>query len=332
MNTVPLAITMGDPGGIGPEIILKTVHQRLYPKEASLLVLGDQGVFNRYSQLCSIPMEMEVVDRPPQNSEPGKAYLLRVGEPMEADQWQCGSTNARCGRLVASIIEKAVRMCQDGTVEAMVTAPINKSALHAAGYPYPGHTEFLAHLTNTEDYAMMLIGGPIKVVLVTIHVALKEVPILVTADEIRRIYRLTHRSLVEWFGVPKPRIAVAALNPHAGEDGAFGDEEKRIILPAIETLKREGFSPSGPHPADTLFYRQKNGEFDAVVSMYHDQGLIPVKLEGFDTGVNLTLGLPIIRTSVDHGTAFEIAGRGIANPNSLVSAIETAVRLAQQSC
>ena len=331
MNPVPLAITMGDPGGIGPEIILKTINERLYPSNACLLVLGNQEVFTRYSKACSIPMEMELVEAPPQNPEPGKAYLLHVGEPLTGDQWRPGTTNARCGRLVASIIEKAVRLCQNGTVKAMVTAPINKSALHAAGYPYPGHTEFLADLTGTEDFAMMLIGGPIRVVLVTIHVALKEVPRLVSGTEICRIYRLTHRSLVKWFGIPRPRIAIAALNPHAGEDGAFGDEEERIILPAMKYLEKEGFKPSGPHPADTLFYRQKKGEFDAVVSMYHDQGLIPVKLEGFDTGVNLTLGLPIIRTSVDHGTAFEIAGKGVANPNSLAAAMETAVRLVQKS-
>ncbi len=331
MRSIPLAITMGDPGGIGPEIILKTVREGLYPEEASLVVLGDPNVFSYYSRICSIPMEMEVLENLPQELEPGRAYLLKVEEPLKAGQWQCSATNAHCGRVVAAIIKKAVSLCQDGTVKAMVTAPINKSGLHASGYPYPGHTEFLAHLTNTKDYAMMLIGGSIRVVLVTIHVALKDVPRLISTSEICRIYRLTHRSLVEWFGIPEPRIAVAALNPHAGEGGAFGDEEKRIILPAIEELRREGFKPSGPHPADTLFYRQKNGEFDAVVAMYHDQGLIPVKLEGFDTGVNLTLGLPIIRTSVDHGTAFEIAGKGVANPNSLAAAIETAVALCRRA-
>ena len=331
MKAVPLAVTMGDPGGIGPEIILKVVSERLFPQQASLLVLGDIGVLKGYSELCSLPFELEVVDAPPENPQPGKAYLLQVGEPLGEGQWQPGHTNAQCGRLVGEIIERAVDLCQKGVVKAMVTAPINKGALHAACYPYPGHTEFLADLTGTEDYAMMLMGGSIRVVLVTIHVALAEVPRLISEEEICRIFRLTHRSMVEWFGIEHPRIAVAALNPHASEGGAFGDEEERIIIPAIERLREEGFAPSGPHPADTLFYRQKNGEFDAVVAMYHDQGLIPVKLEGFDTGVNLTLGLPIIRTSVDHGTAFEIAGKGVANPKSLAAAIETAVALSERS-
>jgi 4-hydroxythreonine-4-phosphate dehydrogenase len=272
---------------------------------------------------------LERVKSIPANPLPGKAYLLQVEEPLSREDWAPGTTNAICGRLVGKIIEQAVELCQNQAVKAMITSPINKSALHAAGYPYPGHTEFLAKLTETENYAMMLMGGSIRVVLATIHVALSEVPQLISQEEICRIFRLTHRSMEEWFGIKQPRIAVAALNPHAGEDGAFGDEETKIIVPSIEKLKREGFVPSGPHPADTLFYRQKRGEFDAVLAMYHDQGLIPVKLDGFDTGVNLTLGLPIIRTSVDHGTAFEIAGKGVANPNSLASAIKKAASISK---
>ncbi len=331
MSTPLLAITMGDPGGIGPEIILKVASQGLLPRECSLLVLGDPGVFEEYSRLCSLPMEMEVVEAPPADPQGGRTYLLPVGPPLKEGDWAPGITNAHCGRLVGEIIEKAVALCQEGVTKAMVTAPINKMALHAAGYPYPGHTEFLARLTNTSDFAMMLIGGAIRVVLVTIHVALSQVPQLISKEEIRRVFKLTHRGMREWFGIENPRIAVAALNPHASEGGAFGDEEERIIVPAIEELRREGFSPHGPHPADTLFYRHKQGEFDAVVAMYHDQGLIPVKLDGFDTGVNLTLGLPIIRTSVDHGTAFEIAGKGVANPNSLAAAIRTAVEIGQRT-
>jgi 4-hydroxythreonine-4-phosphate dehydrogenase len=210
---------------------------------------------------------------------------------------------------------------------ALATAPITKELLHRAGYPFVGQTELLAHLSRTKRFAMMLAGGPLRVALVTTHAPLREVAKLITARKIIEVVELSHE-ICRRFGIKRPRIAVAGLNPHAGEGGLLGDEEGRIIAPAVKRAKRHGIVVSGPHSADTLFYRAAHGQFDAVVAMYHDQGLAPLKLIAFDNGVNLTLGLPFVRTSPDHGTAPDIAGKGIARPDGMIAAINMAARLA----
>jgi 4-hydroxythreonine-4-phosphate dehydrogenase len=230
--------------------------------------------------------------------------------------------------MYASIAE-AVRLALQGEVDAITTAPISKKALADAGYSYPGHTELLAELTGTQHYAMMLAGEKLKVVPVTIHCALRDVFRLLTTEKIVTAMRITHGALQEYFNLPQPRIAVAALNPHAGEGGLFGEEEGTLIAPALEQARTMGIDVSGPVPPDTLFYHAAAGRYDAVICMYHDQALIPLKLLHFDEAVNVTLGLPIIRTSVDHGTAYDIAGTGRANPASLVNALKMAAMMAE---
>lgn len=224
-------------------------------------------------------------------------------------------------------IIEAVEAARAGDVEAAVTCPINKALMNLAGYHFEGHTQLIAHITGTEDYVMMLAGERLRVTLVTIHCPLRDVPAKITAENIYKTIMITYKALESDFGIKNPRIAVAALNPHAGESGLFGSEEKDIILPAMKRAAENGCNVTGPLPADTLYYWASSGRYDAVVSMYHDQGLIPLKLLHFSDAVNITLGLPIIRTSVDHGTAYDIAGQGRADPSSLTAAIRTAVTM-----
>jgi 4-hydroxythreonine-4-phosphate dehydrogenase len=225
-------------------------------------------------------------------------------------------------------ILSAIELARNGTIHAMVTAPIHKEAIHLAGYDYPGHTELLAERTKAREVGMMLMGGPIRVILVTTHLPLRDVPDRLTTEAVRQKIRLADQAM-RALGFDPPRIAVAGLNPHSGEGGLFGDEEQRIIKPAVDQSKNEGIDVSGPFPPDTVFHQAYRGKFHVVVCMYHDQGLIPLKMIAFDKGVNVTLGLPIIRTSVDHGTAFDIAGKGLANPGSLIEAVKVAIKLIQ---
>jgi 4-hydroxythreonine-4-phosphate dehydrogenase len=245
--------------------------------------------------------------------------------------------SAEAGRAAYAYIETGVRLCQAGAIDGIVTAPVNKEALAAAGVQHAGHTEILARLTNTKDFAMLLMGKDLKVIHVTTHVALRRVPDLVTRERVGRVIRLAQQTMTG-LGRPRARIAVCGLNPHAGEDGLFGDEEKTQIIPAVEDARREGLDVHGPLPADTLFSRARGGEFDIVIAMYHDQGHVPVKTLGFNydeksgtwtglSGVNVTVGLPFLRVSVDHGTAFDRAWKGIANPESMLEAIDVAVRM-----
>jgi 4-hydroxythreonine-4-phosphate dehydrogenase len=235
--------------------------------------------------------------------------------------------SADAGRAAAEWIEEGVRRCLSGELSALVTAPINKEGLHAAGYEFPGHTEMLAKLTRTEKYAMMLLGGGLHVALVTTHMPLVRVSGALRKERIVEVIELTHKAMRQ-LGLPSPRIGVAGLNPHAGEAGAFGREEIEIIAPAVEAAVAKGIAATGPLAADALFVLARQKRFDAEVVMYHDQGLIPLKMSAFESGVNWTLGLPIIRTSPDHGTAYDIAGKGVADPSSMIAAINFAARLA----
>jgi 4-hydroxythreonine-4-phosphate dehydrogenase len=238
-----------------------------------------------------------------------------------------GNPNTKRRADAADWIVEGAKRCLAGELAALVTAPISKQLLRDAGYRFEGHTELLAHVARTKRFAMMLLGGPLRVSLATIHVPLAQVPRLLSKQRIIEVIELSH-DLCKRLGIRRPKIGVAGLNPHAGEGGLLGHEERRIIGPAVRQAKRKGINATGPWPADTLFYKAYHGEFDAVVAMYHDQGLAPLKMIAFDTGVNLTLGLPFVRTSPDHGTAFDIAGKGIANPASMIAAINLAARLA----
>lgn len=300
-----LVISSGDPAGIGPEVTVKAAAQPQVAELAELIVTGDPALLGATARDLKLPL------------------VLRVVAAGDASEVRPGRLSAEGGRAAVAAVERAVQLINQGEADALVTAPINKEALRLAGYPWPGHTEMLADLTRTKDVRMLLTTGRLRVVHVSTHRSLRSAVDAVTRERVLRTIQLADEA-GQMLGVPKPRIGVAGLNPHAGESGLFGDEEQREIMPAVEDASRQGINVSGPWPADTLFWQAANGEFDLVVAMYHDQGHIPVKLMGFDTGVNMSLGLPIVRTSVDHGTAFDIAGKGIARWESMAAAIALA--------
>lgn len=302
-----LAITLGDPRGIGPEITGRALE---LPLEADIILVGAED------QIASIPADQRI-------SVGG--WGEGVGEDGASGR-PGPSRAARAGRIAGLAIETAARLALRGDADAIVTAPAHKGALNLAGFQWPGHTEWLAHLAGDVDVAMMLAAERLRVVLVTTHVPFRSVPQLLTTDRVIRTGRVTRKALMEWWGIADPRLAVCALNPHAGESGLFGDEEDRVLRPAVEAL-----GASGPWPADTVFVRAMRGEFDAVLAPYHDVGMTAIKVAAFGRGVNITLGLPFPRTSPDHGTAFDIAGTGQADPSSMRQALELAVELAKKA-
>jgi 4-hydroxythreonine-4-phosphate dehydrogenase len=333
----PVAITMGDPAGVGPEIILKAlraVAERHDPP--AMMVSGTRACMAEAA--ARLGLDVELVD------DPAGAVFPRVAIVEAATRdapLPIGLVSSEGGRLAYAAIERAVRLAVAGEAAAIVTAPINKAALNQAGYHFPGHTELLAHLTGTKGTVLMLAHGSFRVSHVTTHVALEKVPGLVTAERIRRVVDLTLDAMRR-LGIAEPRVAIAALNPHAGEGGIFGRQDIDLTEPLVADYKARGQAVDGPVPGDTVFVKMHGGQYDAVVAMYHDQGHIPTKLLGFDidpatgkwralSGVNVTLGLPIIRTSVDHGTAFDIAGTGVADATSMIESIDYAIRLAGAS-
>ena len=318
---------MGDPSGIGPEIILKG-FSKYRDEPYMVVVIGDYSFLQKEAIKLELSINLNPVnDISETDLSPMKLNVLDIKNI--ASDIPLGLPDKQAGKASYEYIAKAVMLAMQNRVAAITTAPINKKSISLAGFSYAGHTEMLAKLSNTKDYAMMLVGGKIRVVLVTTHLAVAEVKKFIKRDRIFKIISLTDRSL-KLFGIKTPRIAVTGLNPHAGDGGIFGLEEAEEILPAVEMAKHHSIDATGPYPADSLFVKAKKGEFDAVVVMYHDQGLIPVKMEGFGSGVNVTLGLPFIRTSVDHGTAYDIAGKGIADSGSLISALNMAVRLTRE--
>jgi 4-hydroxythreonine-4-phosphate dehydrogenase len=325
LERLPIAITMGDPCGIGPEIIAK-----LYTDVASLpptLVLGDEGMIQRAIRLLDLPLNIRVIDSPEDfQSMPGTVNVISLSQLPEDIPF--GQLDARAGKAAFDYIRAGIDLALQKRIRAIVTAPINKEALRMAGFHYPGHTEILADFSGTKDFAMMLMNDDLRVILVTIHVSLREAIEQLTLEAELRTIRLAHRAMTQ-LGIARPRIAVAGLNPHAGEHGLFGDEDEAIVRPAVEQARTEGIEVSGPWPGDTVFMHARQGRFDIVVAQYHDQGLIPVKYLGVDEGVNVTVGLPFVRTSVDHGTAFDIAGTGKASEASLRVAVEQAALLAR---
>jgi 4-hydroxythreonine-4-phosphate dehydrogenase len=299
-----VAITLGDPRGIGPEITAAALTDAL---DAEITLIGAED------QIAPIPAARKI---------PVGQWNEGLGEA--GGSGKAGPPRvARAGRIAGAGVETAARLAMSGEVDAIVTAPAHKHALHLAGYPWPGHTEWLAHLAGDVDVAMMLASSELRVVLVTTHVPFRSVPSLLTTDKIVRAGRTTAKALRDWWGIAEPRLALCALNPHAGESGLFGDEETRVMAPAVAQL-----GAAGPLPADTVFVRAMRGEFDAVLAPYHDVGMTAIKVAAFGRGVNVTLGLPFPRTSPDHGTALDIAGQGKADASSMKEAVALAIRLA----
>lgn len=321
MIAVPLALTMGDPSGIGPEIVVKATSKSSDP----LVVFGSEVVFADIIARLGLELEVRrISDARSARFEPGVIDLVEVSSLVQPPE--LGAAGAHSGQAAFDAVVAAIKAALCESVGGIVTAPINKEALALAGVAYPGHTEILADLCSAGSVAMMLANDEIRTVLVTVHTSLRRA--IESADFAAQLsaIRLAHEG-GRALGIARPRVAVAGLNPHAGEGGLFGDEEIRIIRPAIAAARSEGIDASGPWAGDTVFMNARRGQFDVVVAQYHDQGLIPVKYMGLEKGVNITLGLPFVRTSPDHGTAFDIAGRGIADPASLLTAIEYATRL-----
>ena len=328
-----VAITMGDPAGVGPEVVLKSLADPLIKRVSRPLILGDWGVLQRtqsgrknFPELICWQPDQQLL---PLLNHPG-AFVVCPLSSLSAKESRPGAPSKAGGHAAYRYIYVAAKLALSALADAIATAPISKSILKLAGYNYPGHTELFAELSRTAECRMMLIGKQLRVVLVTGHVAFSKVAHGLTRDGIHATLDLTHRSLRNFFAIQRPRIAVAALNPHGGEGGLFGDEEKNIIIPAVQSARRKGIQAHGPFPSDSLFHQAVRGDYDTVVCMYHDQGLIPLKLHHFFGGVALTLGPPFIRTSVDHGTAYDIAGTGKADPSSMKEAILLAARLARQ--
>ncbi|MBU2591329.1 MAG: 4-hydroxythreonine-4-phosphate dehydrogenase PdxA [Nitrospinota bacterium] len=317
-----IALTMGDPAGIGAEIIVKLFADRAFPVGAGVVVIGDARHLADVADKLSVDVTIKRIDET-LLSPSGKGVINVIDLDNVPRDLKIGVAGPIGGRASAEYIIKAVELASSGLVGAVTTCPINKEALNMGGYHYAGHTEMLADLTDTTDYAMLLQGGGVRVVLVTTHLAISDLPKAITKDGVLRIIRLTDRVLTGWLPA-RPKIAVTALNPHGGEGGLFGYEEINIIAPAIEETAEEGIDVSGPYPADSLFAEKNRKKYDVVVVMYHDQGLIPIKMAAFGKAVNVTIGLPFIRTSVDHGTAYDIAGQGVADPSSLFEAISAA--------
>ncbi|MDY6880888.1 MAG: 4-hydroxythreonine-4-phosphate dehydrogenase PdxA [Thermodesulfobacteriota bacterium] len=326
-NSPIIGITMGDPAGIGPEIIVKALADPSVYECSRPVVLGDSEVLSSIVLKLSDRTALNAVAHAAEaEAIPGRINLLEISR-LKSGSILPGKPTVDGGKAMVAYITRGVNLTLKGELDALVTCPINKALMQRAGHHFEGHTQLIAHLTGSHDYVMMLAGKRLRVSLVTIHCPLKEVPVILTAEAILKTIVITARALVEDFGLKKPCVAVCALNPHAGESGLFGSEEEEIIGPAIEKARALGYSVEGPLPSDTLFFKAASGRFDAVVAMYHDQGLIPLKLLHFSDAVNTTLGLPIIRTSVDHGTAYDIAGHGKADPSSLVAAIGMAAEM-----
>lgn len=331
---------MGDPAGIGPEIAVKALASKKVYKIAKPIVVGDASVIAQAADIAKVNLQVKAISNVAEAQfKCGTADVLDL-KNADIERLEHGKVSPMAGKAAFEAIVKVIALAMAGQIDATVTGPINKESLNKAGYPYSGHTEIFAEYTKTKEYAMCLIEGDMRVVHVSTHVSLKRACELVRKERVLEVIQLAH-GMCRRLGIKQPAIGVAGLNPHAGEGGLFGDEEIQEIVPAIEKARILGIDAEGPVPADTLFSKVKGGRYDAAVAMYHDQGHIPVKVTGFVLntktkrwesvkGVNITLGLPIIRTSVDHGTAFDQAGKGTANEESMICAIEYAVRLAVQ--
>jgi len=308
-----IAITIGDPAGIGPEVALKSIMSNDIAGLCEPVIIGDMAVIEEAVERFDLPVSPEYIE------------IVNVGQITDREFIK-GRPSAAGGRASVAYIKKAVDLALNNSVDAIVTAPISKESLNIAGFKWPGHTEMLAELTGAKDFAMVFYSEHLRLILVTRHTALRNVPSMITKDNVLRTIVLALKAC-DIMDIGNPRIAVAGLNPHAGESGIFGSEEIDAIEPAVKEARQLGIPVSGPYPPDVLFHKAYNDEFDIIVCMYHDQGLIPLKMIAFDRGVNITVGLPIIRTSPDHGTANDIAWKGIANPSSITEAIKLSVKM-----
>lgn len=324
-----IAITIGDFNGVGPEIILKSITHPSIKKEIQPVLVGSLDLFEHYAHLFKIAVNFSKVENQKIKFENGTVPVIDV-QKVTVKQLQIGHNAPDAGVCAGSAIERAIKLCLDKEVDAMVTAPVSKEALHFAGYNFPGQTEMLAMLTRSERVTMMLLTKTMRVALATVHVPIRKVPENIFLDRLVEKLETINNSLRNDLGISSPSIAVLGLNPHAGENGAIGMEEKEIIIPAIKKGADKGINVAGPFSADGFFASGAHKNYNAILAMYHDQGLIPLKMSGFDEGVNFSAGLKIIRTSPDHGTAFDIAGKGIANPSSMISAIQLASSIAQR--
>ncbi|MBI2427736.1 MAG: 4-hydroxythreonine-4-phosphate dehydrogenase PdxA [Ignavibacteriales bacterium] len=324
-----IAITIGDFNGVGPEIILKSITHPSIKKEIHPVLIGSYEIFEHYAKKLKIGIEFTKVENQKIKFESGSIPVIDVHK-VTIKQLQIGQTSPDAGVCAGSAIERAIKLCLEKEVDAMVTAPVSKEALHYAGYNFPGQTEMLAMLTRSERVTMMLLTNTMRVALATVHIPIKKVSENIFLDRLLEKLETINGSLKNDLGISSPTIAVLGLNPHAGENGAIGMEEKEIIIPAIKKGEEKGINVVGPFSADGFFASGAYKKYDAILAMYHDQGLIPLKMSGFDEGVNYSAGLKIIRTSPDHGTAFDIAGKGIANPGSMIAAIQLASSIAQR--
>ena len=324
-----IGITMGDPCGIGPEIILKSLKSPSITTIANYVIIGNKGVFDQTAKVLNIPIKYTTISHISEIEDLKTPLSLLSTDKYKQSFVRRKRATAEGGEISVQCVIKGINLAMSGHIDALVTAPICKEAVHMAGYGYPGHTEMLHRYSGAERVVMLMAGGNLRVAFATTHIALRDVPQAITINDILGTITITNNGLKQYFGINKPRIAVCGLNPHAGEEGIFGDEEKGVIIPAVERAKKKGVKCNGPVSADTVYYKALKGAYDAVVAIYHDQGAIPLKLHAFETGVNITLGIPFVRTSPDHGTAYDIAGKGIADPRSMMEAIKTAVRMAR---
>ena len=329
-DKIVIGISMGDPTGIGPEVIIKSLIDKNIRRKILPIVFGDKGVLTRVAEDIGIKVrfrEITSLENIRNFALSEKEILVRSISNLKMTRLRYGRPDRNCGRAMVNYVKEAVKACLDGYVHAIVTGPINKEIINEAGYRYGGHTDMIAELTGAREFTMMFVSNHFKVSLVTVHVPLKDVSMRITPQRIYKVGLLTWKTLREFFGLKNPKIAVCGLNPHAGEGGIFGDEERDMIYPAIVSMKSIGIDVEGPLSPDSAFWRAYNKEFDSVIAMYHDQGLIPVKLVDFSNAVNITIGIPIIRTSPAHGTAYNIAGKGVAQPDSMKSAITLAAQM-----
>jgi 4-hydroxythreonine-4-phosphate dehydrogenase len=323
-----IAVTMGDPCGIGPEVIVKGLLEKNLYRLCRPFVIGNADWMSKAAARFASSLSI----RPIQTLSDArfKEGVLEVFDSAQEvfPDLRCGIPHRSAPSVALAAITQAAGMALRDEIDGITTAPIHKEQMKSIGFAFPGHTEFLADISKADQVGMMMVGGGLKIMLATIHLPLKEAIAQVQKGSLLKMIRLTAEGLKRDFGLQNARIAIAALNPHAGEKGLFGDEEKEEIIPAVEMAQAEGINAFGPYPADTLFYQLKQGRFDAVVALYHDQALIPIKLLAFGDAVNVTVGLPFIRTSVDHGTAYDIAGKGLADPGSLRAALTLAAHMA----
>ena len=324
-----IAITIGDFNGIGPEVILKSIAQPKIQKEIQPVLVGSFDVFEHFAKKFKIKINLTPAEHAGAIAGNGKIPVITV-QQVALKQLQIGKNSPDAGVCAGMAIERAIKLCMEKEVDAMVTGPVSKEALHFAGYNFPGQTEMLAMLTRSDRVTMMLISNSMRVALATVHVPIKKVPENIFIDRIIEKLETVNTSLKNDFGISNPSLAVLGLNPHAGENGAIGAEEKEVIIPALKKGTEKKINAAGPFAADGFFASEHYKNYDAILAMYHDQGLIPLKMSGFDEGVNFSAGLKIIRTSPDHGTAFDIAGKGIANPGSMGAALHLASSIAKR--